>query len=116
MSDLPTVLAERHGAAGSEIDLLVMKDNPGFEGHFPGKPILPGVVQIAWAVHFAAASRPLMGDVLTLEQIKFRRPILPGARLTLRLSPDAVHRKLKFEFRDAEHSYSSGILDYGSGA
>lgn len=116
MSDLPTVLAERRSAVESELELLIAEDHPCFEGHFPGQPILPGVVQIAWAVHFAAAFHGLKGGVHTLEQIKFRRPILPGAHLTLRLTPSADRHKLKFEFRDAEHSYSSGTLDYGIGA
>lgn len=114
MNGLPEVVATRGDAQHSELELIVTADNPWFNGHFPGQPILPGVVQIGWAVHFAGTACAMHADVYALEQIKFRRPILPGARLTLRLTPIADQRKLKFEYRDAEHIYSSGTLDSGN--
>ncbi|MGH8400145.1 MAG: 3-hydroxyacyl-ACP dehydratase FabZ family protein, partial [Gammaproteobacteria bacterium] len=100
----------------SELELGIEADNPWFEGHFPGQPILPGVVQIGWAVHFAHTLHGLGPEVANLEQIKFRRPIFPGTRLTLQLTPSADGQKLRYEYRDAEASYSSGTLDYGTAA
>ena len=116
MNGLPTVTAERGHANHRELDLLVAADNPWLEGHFPGLPILPGVVQIGWAVHFAGALCGFEGGVSALEQVKFKRPIRPGARLTLHLKPDAATRKLRYEFRDAEFIYSSGTLNFGPAA
>lgn len=116
MNGLPEIIAQRTQATHSEIDLCVDAGNPWFNGHFPAQPILPGVVQIGWAVHFAHAFFGLGPAVRNLEQIKFRRPIMPGARLTLRLTPAADGDRLRYEFRDAEHSYSSGILDFGHAA
>lgn len=114
MNGLPAIEAERRDGAGSELDIRVDAGNPWFEGHFPGQPILPGVVQIGWAVHFAAKLHGFTSGVTALEQIKFRRPILPGARLTLCLTPATDGLKLRYEYRDAEHSYSSGTLNYGT--
>jgi len=94
----------------------VAADNTWFEGHFPGLPILPGVVQIGWAVHFAGVTCGFDGGVSALEQVKFKRPIRPGARLTLHLKPDAAARKVRYEFRDAEFTYSNGTLNFGSSA
>lgn len=113
MNGLPRILAQRSDAERSELELVIEADNPWFEGHFPGQPILPGVVQIGWAVQFAFELHGLGPAVSSLEQVKFKRPILPGTRLTLHLIPGAGGQKLRYEYRDADTSYSSGTLDYG---
>ena len=112
MKALPTVLAKRTEPGGGEIEILVAKNNPWFAGHFPGHPILPGVAQIAWAVHYAAELYAGTPPPPGLEQVKFKRPILPGTRLTLRLTRAADGTRLHYEYRDAEQSYSSGVLDF----
>lgn len=116
MNGLPEIIAQRSENSRREIDIRVDAANPWFTGHFPEQPILPGVVQIGWAVHFAGEVCGLGTAVRNLEQIKFRRPIMPGARLTLRLTPSADGAKLRYEFRDADHSYSSGVLNFGTAA
>jgi len=116
VNGLPTLLAERRGEAGAELDIEVPLDNPWFEGHFPVFAILPGVVQIGWAVHYAHTLYGLGPAIASLDQIKFRRPVSPGARLTLHLKPDLTARKLRYEYRDAQASYSSGVLNFGKSA
>lgn len=113
MNSLPTVLARREAAGRSELDIEVQADNPWFEGHFPQFAILPGVVQIGWAAHFAHELHGLGPGVTSMDQIKFKRPILPGARITLILKPDAAARRVRYEYQDAESSYSSGTLQFG---
>lgn len=114
MKGLPAVLAERREEGRVELDIEIGADNPWFEGHFPEFAILPGVVQIGWAAHYAHTLFGLPQEVRTLEQVKFKRPLLPGARLTLRLAFDGKTRKLRYEYRDPETSYSSGTLDFGA--
>lgn len=116
MNGLPIVISERRSVDHSELDLLVAPDNHWFEGHFPNHPILPGVVQIAWAVYYAGVLHGLTRALRTLEQIKFKRPILPGARLTLHLTADIATGRLRYEYRDAQHTYASGMLDFGTAA
>ena len=116
MNGLPEVIAQRSDDTRREIDIFVATDNPWFNGHFPKQPILPGVVQIGWAVHFANTTCGLGPAIQNMEQIKFRRPIMPGAQLTLRLTPNEDRSKVRYEFRDAEHSYSSGVLNFGTAA
>jgi 3-hydroxymyristoyl/3-hydroxydecanoyl-(acyl carrier protein) dehydratase len=113
MNALPAVIGERRNANHSELDILVADGNPWFEGHFPDHPILPGVVQIAWAVHYAGILHGFTRAVHTLEQVKFKRSILPDTRLTLYLTADTAGR-VRYEYRDAQHSYASGVLDYGT--
>jgi 3-hydroxymyristoyl/3-hydroxydecanoyl-(acyl carrier protein) dehydratase len=116
MNGLPTVLARRDEAGRIELDIEVPADNRWFEGHFPEFAILPGVVQIGWAAHFGHDLCGFEPDVLGMEQIKFKRPILPGARLVLSLKPEPEHLRLRYEYRDGEQSCSSGTLQFGTGA
>ena len=116
MNGLPTVLRENRDAERSELEILVDAGNPWFQGHFPLFAILPGVVQIGWAEHYARILYGLEPGIAALEQVKFKRPILPGARLTLTLKPDLTARRVRYEYRDAEMSYSSGVLSFGGAA
>lgn len=112
MNGLPKVLEERRSAECSELRIRVEEGNPWFQGHFPGFAILPGVVHIGWAEHYACALYGLDRRIAALEQVKFRRPIVPGLELTLVLRPDLARRKLRYEYRDGEVSYSSGVLAF----
>ncbi len=60
-------------------------EEPVFAGHFPGRPILPGVFQLE-IVRLAAEwilNVPL--SVQEIAKAKFQRPILPGETLKLNL-------------------------------
>ncbi|HVA55977.1 MAG TPA: thioester dehydrase [Gammaproteobacteria bacterium] len=114
MRGLPIVTAQRRDDTHSELDLMVNSDCPWLEGHFPGQPILPGVVQIGWAVHFACEIYGYSPGVNRLEQVKFKRPILPGKYLTLHLTPSGDLHKLRYEYRDSISSFSSGTLHFGA--
>lgn len=114
MNDLPDITDRRNGDGTLELDFTVDPDSSWFDGHFPDRPILPGVVQIGWAAHFAADLCGRNEPPAQLERIKFRRPILPGACLTLRLA--RVSDKVRYEYllqgEDAPVSASSGVLAY----
>lgn len=68
-----------HGQAPLALDA----DHPSFEGHFPGRPILPGVVLLAeaLAVLESALSHPLEG--WTIANAKFPSPAAPGEPLIM---------------------------------
>ncbi|WP_254063375.1 hypothetical protein [Rhodanobacter sp. L36] len=86
-----------------------------FDGHFPRAPVLPGVLQVGWALAFAA---PRLGTSLQcreMEALKFQRLLRPGDRVELTLyfadEPDGTGRgKLYFAYHlDGAHC-SSGRL------
>lgn len=85
MQDLPETCSRIEREDELELQLRVATDCPWFEGHFPGQPILPGVVQIGWAAWFAAHWTGQDTPPTVLTRIKFKRPIRPDALLTLRL-------------------------------
>ena len=74
-------------------------NEPFFRGHFPGNPIMPGVLIIeAMAQVGGVLARLSMPDVsekqdadtiffMSIEKAKFRKPVIPGDQLILELKP-----------------------------
>ncbi len=65
------------------VALELAADHPAYAGHFPGQPVLPGVVLLAESL--AALEELELGDVTwwTLASVKFVSPVLPGTSLRL---------------------------------
>jgi len=87
-------------------------EHPAFQGHFPGDPLLPGVVQVDWAVRLGREAFGSLGGFQGLDQIKFLRPVRPGTALELRLAlvraPGSC--RLRFQYFDPEGKVSSGTV------
>ena len=74
----------------------VSANEPYFAGHFPGRPIMPGVLQVEAMAQAGAVlalnilanpgDRPLVYFV-GIDKVKFRRPVLPGDQLRLEVAP-----------------------------
>ncbi|MBN3726778.1 acyl-CoA synthetase family protein [Burkholderia sp. Ac-20379] len=105
-------LAEWRDANGWHAELRVPPSLAHFAGHFPGCPILPGVVQIDWAVRIARREIVAFDAVRSVEHLKFKAPVLPGAVLVLSLAHDAERRRVRFAFRLGERDCTSGALVY----
>ena len=82
-----------------------------FKGHFPGRPILPGVVQTHWAIHYGATYLGLPDTIKRLEVIKFKNLIQPDMELSLRLELKA-NGKLVFQYLCDSNVMSSGRIVY----
>jgi 3-hydroxyacyl-[acyl-carrier-protein] dehydratase len=69
----------------------VQADEPWFAGHFPGRPILPGVLvtealaQVAALVYLTSAPEAAGREVFLvgLDKMRFRAPVRPGDLLRL---------------------------------
>jgi 3-hydroxymyristoyl/3-hydroxydecanoyl-(acyl carrier protein) dehydratase len=94
--------------------LRVPLDLVYFPGHFPQAPVLPGAVQVAWALSLASArlGTPLRCQVM--EALKFQQLLRPGDRVELSFHHDALRRKLHFAYRYGEKAYSSGRLAWSA--
>lgn len=114
---LPEVLAVRRRLEGNErviLDLHVPADIIHFSGHFPGLAILPGVVQIDWAVRFACRHFRLSGKFSMMENIKFQSLILPDARLELVLCKNDEKAGVEFSFTSSQRKHSTGRIVFGA--
>lgn len=68
-------------------------NEPHFQGHFPGQPVMPGVLiveamaQVAGAISLKAAGsdQPSLVYFLTIDNAKFRKPVVPGDRLEIKV-------------------------------
>lgn len=65
------------------LPLRIAPDHPAFAGHFPGHPIVPGVVLLDEAVQALAAAEGLLPVSLQVGVAKFLVPVGPGEPLSL---------------------------------
>ena len=91
----PFLLVDRiHSIDGDDSAIGVKNvtvNEPHFAGHFPGKPVMPGVLIIealaqtagAICLHKVADGKASLVYFMTIDNAKFRRPVVPGDQLEL---------------------------------
>lgn len=98
-------------AAGFAADFTVAAAHPAREGHFPGNPIVPGVLILAEAL---AAIERTVGEAraVQLKVVKFHAPARFGEPLRMDWSttPQAGDAAVTFEVRDASRRIASGTI------
>ena len=91
----PFLLVDRILEAHDDVSCIGIKNvsmnEPQFQGHFPGQPIMPGVLliegmaQTAGAFCVQARARaegpPPLVYFMTIDKAKFRKPVVPGDRV-----------------------------------
>jgi 3-hydroxyacyl-[acyl-carrier-protein] dehydratase len=90
----------------------VAPSHPAFAGHFPGRPIVPGVVLLSEVLEAVLADAELaawVGRAPRLGIVKFLAPVGPGAALDLRFEPTA--NSLRFEVTLAGRPVASGHFE-----
>jgi 3-hydroxymyristoyl/3-hydroxydecanoyl-(acyl carrier protein) dehydratase len=110
---LPQVLGFESTPRSVELDIKVSAELVYFPDHFAGFPILPGVVQIAWAEHFGKLFFAISEPFSQMETIKFVKIIQPEAELKLALKWEANTGQLSFHFSSEQGVHSSGRMVYG---
>ena len=127
----PFILIDKIDIVEEGKSLIALKNmtinEPFFQGHFPGQPVMPGVLSLeimAQAGSFLMLSQiedPLSMNMFfsTVEAAKFRKPITPGDQLKIHM--ELVKRKLnlcKFhgkcfvdEVLVAEAKFAANLVD-----
>ncbi|MGE9550490.1 3-hydroxyacyl-ACP dehydratase FabZ family protein [Erwinia amylovora] len=96
---LPVELSCQQQGGQAEIVLRAQAELFWFRGHFPGQPILPGVAQLDWVMHYGLKLLAPDKAFSSVENIKFQQPILPGSTLKLMLSWNAAKNWLLFDYQ-----------------
>ncbi len=90
------VIPDKHVTALKNVTI----NEPFFQGHFPGHPIMPGVLileslaQAGGVLLLNAVDKPQDKVVyfMSLNNVKFRKPVLPGDQLRLELEMHSFRR------------------------
>jgi 3-hydroxyacyl-[acyl-carrier-protein] dehydratase len=79
----------------------VNADEPYFQGHFPGNPVMPGVLIIEAMAQAGGVLSHISNEDLEpkplyflarIEDARFRRPVVPGEQLEIQVDADNVKR------------------------
>ena len=90
---------------GKSIDgfKMVSFDEPFFQGHFPGKPIMPGVLItealaqlgcVFMSLELGEEAKTMTPLFLGIDKARFRAMVVPGSRLDLRIEVISMRRAL----------------------
>ncbi|NTZ87165.1 beta-hydroxyacyl-ACP dehydratase [Burkholderia metallica] len=101
--------AERDPAGPPALAFTIAADHPALPGHFPGHPVVPGVVLLDHAIHTigAALNRPL--HAWRLGSAKFLSPVAPGEPLALAYDA-AASGAIRFTVRAGSREVATGVL------
>jgi 3-hydroxymyristoyl/3-hydroxydecanoyl-(acyl carrier protein) dehydratase len=88
-------------------------DHPAFAGHFPGTPILPGVLLLDTVLHAIAAASGIALDTCAISSVKFLSPAAPGDELEIRHLVSASGT-IRFDVVAGLRKIASGSIAPGS--
>jgi 3-hydroxymyristoyl/3-hydroxydecanoyl-(acyl carrier protein) dehydratase len=89
--------------------VVIAADHPALPGHFPGHPVVPGVVLLDLAVQAITQALELPQTPRRLTQAKFLVPVGPGAELLIAHGA-ATAGTIRFEIRCGDLRVASGAF------
>ena len=94
---------------GITTTLTIAADHPAFAGHFPGTPILPGVVLLDAMLREIELAGTQPGSGWKIAAVKFHSPVAPGESLTLERDP-LPDGSIRFAIHCPGRIVASGVL------
>jgi 3-hydroxyacyl-[acyl-carrier-protein] dehydratase len=87
------------------------ESGPLFEGHFPGRPILPGIVLL----HLALRADPSggAGVLAGIDMLRFRRLVLPGERLEVHWRAGDAPDRIAVAVRRGDERVAEAVVRLG---
>ncbi len=72
-----------------------------FQGHFPGNPVMPGVLQLEAMAQVAGimlnsreGNEGKVAFFMSINNAKFRRPVVPGDQLRMEIEADRIRSRM----------------------
>ncbi|MDH5736723.1 MAG: hypothetical protein OEZ23_00360 [Gammaproteobacteria bacterium] len=109
----PEILAKFINDNSAKYNLYLHPELIYFSGHFSTLKLLPGIVQINWAQHFAQREFNISPSmVFSLAKAKFTSPLIPGTSTSLEIAHIPEKKKIAFEYIQNAKSSSKGTFFY----
>lgn len=96
--------------------VVVPEDCPFFDGHFPGRPILPAIGQLAMLTELLRRVTAAAVSLTGVDGLRLSRQVLPGDEVAVRLDVQRVSGTARFEIRSDGSSVSRGTVRMATGA
>jgi acyl-coenzyme A synthetase/AMP-(fatty) acid ligase len=96
------------------LELIVPADLLYFDGHFSVAPVLPGVVQVDWAICYGRSHFALAPAFRAINALKFQQMIRPGRPVQLELVHDRAKETLNFRYFSDAGAHASGRILFGT--
>jgi UDP-3-O-[3-hydroxymyristoyl] N-acetylglucosamine deacetylase/3-hydroxyacyl-[acyl-carrier-protein] dehydratase len=101
----PFLLVDRVLAFDGQNKIVAQKaitmNEPYFPGHFPGHPVMPGVLQVEAMAQVASilvcrntGSGGQIGYFMSADKVKFRKPVVPGDTLIIEVELTRARGKI----------------------
>ncbi len=87
--------AVRPPIAVPSMSFIVPADHPSLPGHFPGRPLVPGVVLLDRVLDAIEAVHGVAPGAMALPRVKFMQPLLPGEAARVELDGAAPRWRFK---------------------
>ncbi len=112
-STLPLQCLLEREAERAVLQLSAPSDLCYFDGHFPGVPILAGVVQIHWVIAYGRQCFDLPPVFRGIHALKFQRIIGPEKPFTVELIHEPAKSCLSFKITSSVGTHTSGRVMFG---
>lgn len=112
---MPVAQWQQRDAEAAHLLLPLDADLIAFDGHFPQAKILPGVVQLDWAIHFGREAFAMPPRFVRMDALKFQHVARPGDVLQLSLGWDAVKSVMSFRYVSDHGVHASGRVVFADG-
>lgn len=107
--DFPKILSWQHKDPDTHLVLEISPEYRCFTGHFPGNPVLPGIVQVHWAVIASCALFEFENRPCEIKQLKFKNVVIPPRVIDLVLFRSAEN-EVQFDYSSFHQLHSQGRL------
>ena len=95
----------------SEVQGCISPDHPALAGHFPGNPVVPGVVLLTELLELIERQVGWTADAIRLTSVKFTAILRPDEAFLLVLD-QLSEQQLSFAFTKGDTRIASGVLSH----